>query len=135
MSFGTYAKLYAIAFVVFFAIDLVWIGVVARGFYAKHMGFLLREQPLWPAAILFYLLFLLGLVVFVIGPAVEAQSIPRALALGALYGFMTYQTYELTNYALIKGWPLPVVIVDIAWGALLSAAVGSLTVIVARKFL
>jgi uncharacterized membrane protein len=133
MTLTTYAKLYGIALVVFFAADLLWLGVIAKGFYAKHVGFLMREQVLWPAALLFYTLFLLGLVVFVIGPAFEANSLPRALALGVFFGFITYQTYELTNYALVKDWPLIVVVVDIAWGMVLSSLVSAVTFLVATK--
>ncbi len=135
LSFAGYAKLYAVALVVFFAMDLLWLGVVARTFYTKHLGFLMREQALWPAALAFYALFLLGMVVFVIGPAVEANSIRRALVLGVFYGFITYQTYELTNYALLKNWPPVVVVVDIAWGMVLSGVVAVLTTWAARRWL
>lgn len=131
----TFAKLYVIALVVFFALDLLWLGVIAKGFYAQHVGFLMREQVLWPAALLFYAFFLLGLVVFVIGPAYEAQSVTRALVLGLFFGFITYQTYELTNYALVKGWPLIVVVVDIAWGIVLAGSVSSATVWIAKRVL
>jgi uncharacterized membrane protein len=91
---------------------------------------------LWPAAILFYVLFLVGLLVFVLVPTLEAGgSVTRALALGAFYGFITYQTYELTNYALVKGWPLRIVVIDIAWGVVLSATVSALTVLFAKRIL
>jgi uncharacterized membrane protein len=126
-------KLYAIALVVFFALDLLWLGVVAKGLYAEYLGFLLRDQVLWPAAISFYLFFLMGLVVFVIAPAMKTGSVYRALGLGAFYGFITYQTYELTNYAMVRDWPFPIVIIDIAWGIVLSASVSALTVVVARR--
>ncbi len=134
LGLAAYAKLYGIALVVFFAVDLLWLGVVAKPFYDQHLGHLLRKQVLWPAALAFYLFFLVGLLVFVIGPAVEADSIGRALALGAFYGFITYQTYELTNYALIDRWPRIVVIVDIVWGIVLSAVVAVGTTFVARWF-
>jgi uncharacterized membrane protein len=131
-----YAKLYGIALVIFFALDLLWLGVIAKGLYAKHLGFLMRENVLWPAAILFYVLFLVGLLVFVLVPTLEAGgSVTRALALGAFYGFITYQTYELTNYALVKGWPLRIVVIDIAWGVVLSATVSALTVLFAKRIL
>ena len=132
MGFATYAKLYLTSLAVFFAVDLLWLGVVARPFYARHLGHLLREQALWPAAILFYLFFLVGLLVFVIVPAVSADSLAKAAMLGAFYGFITYQTYELTNYALIARWPLVVVVVDIAWGVVLSAVVATGTTAAAR---
>lgn len=126
------AKLYAVALAVFFAVDLLWLGVVARPFYTEHLGHLLRRQTLWPAAIAFYLFFLLGMVVFVIEPAVRADSLVRALVLGVFYGFITYQTYDLTNYALIDRWPGIVVVVDIAWGMVLSGVVSVATTFAAR---
>lgn len=135
MPLSTYAKLYAISFVVFMALDLLWLGVIAKGLYAKHVGFLMREQVLWPAAVLFYVLFLVGLLVFVIGPAMEAGSVQKALLLGAFFGFITYQTYELTNYALVKGWPLSIVFIDIAWGVVLSTAVSGLTVVIGKRLI
>jgi uncharacterized membrane protein len=135
MSFTTYAKLYGIALVVFFALDLLWLGVIAKGLYQKHLGFLMREQVLWPAAILFYVLFLVGLIVFVIGPAMETGSMQKALVLGAFYGFITYQTYELTNWAMVKNWPVQIVVIDIVWGVVLSASVSTLTVLIGKRIL
>lgn len=132
LGLAAYAKLYAIALVVFFAVDLLWLGVVAKPFYDQHLAHLLRKNVLWPAALAFYLFFLVGLLVFVVVPAVEADSIVRALVLGVFYGFITYQTYELTNYALIDRWPRIVVVVDIAWGMALSGVVAVATTFVAR---
>lgn len=114
---------YALTAVVFFAIDLVWLGFAARGIYQKYLGHLLSEQVNWTAAIIFYLLFIVGIFIFVIMPAVEKESITRALTLGALFGFFTYATYDLTNLATLKSWPLTIVLVDIAWGATLTAIV------------
>jgi uncharacterized membrane protein len=135
MALVTYAKLYGIALALFLALDLTWLGVVAKGFYAQQVGFMMRERVLWPAALLFYALFVLGLLVFVIGPAFEARSVMKALALGAFFGFITYQTYDLTNYAIVKGWPLPLVVVDIAWGTVLAGAVSTGTVWIGKKLL
>lgn len=129
-----FIKLYAIAVPVFFALDLLWLGVIAKPFYFRHLGYLLREKVIWWAAIAFYLLFLIGLIVFVIGPAVESGSIRRALLLGCFFGFITYQTYELTNYALVKDWPPIVVVVDIAWGTILSGSVSVITYCIAKRF-
>jgi uncharacterized membrane protein len=129
-----FIKLYAIAVPVFFALDLLWLGVIAKPFYFRHLGYLLREKVIWWAAILFYLLFLVGLIVFVIGPAVESGSLRKALLLGCLFGFMTYQTYELTNYALVRDWPPIVVAVDIAWGTVLSGLVSLMTYWIFKRF-
>ena len=133
LGFTQFLKLYAISVPVFFVIDFLWLGLIAKPFYDKHLGYILRSQVLWAAAILFYLFFLLGLVVFVIAPAVESGSLVKAILLGLFFGFITYQTYELTNYALVKDWPFIVVIVDIAWGMVLSALVSAVTFILATK--
>jgi len=126
-------KLYAIALPIFFAMDMLWLGVVAKKFYAQHIGLLLKSNINWAAAILFYLLFLVGLVVFVIGPAVERGGWARALILGALFGLITYATYDLTNLATMKNWPLALTVVDMLWGMVLAASVSSLTCVIAAK--
>jgi len=120
-------KLYLIALPVFFAIDMLWLGLVAKGFYRRQIGFLMRDGFNWPAAVAFYLLFVLGLVVFVIAPALDRDSWLRALGYGALFGLITYATYDLTNLATVRDWPLPLTIVDLAWGATLAAAVSVAT--------
>lgn len=120
-------KLYLIALPVFFAIDMVWLGLVAKGFYRRQIGFLMRDGFNWPAAVAFYLLFVLGLVVFVIAPAIDRDSWMRALGYGALFGLITYATYDLTNLATVRDWPLLLTTVDLAWGATLAAAVSVAT--------
>jgi uncharacterized membrane protein len=126
MQFSTFIPLYLIATPVFFAIDMLWLGVISRSFYQNNLGHLLGPVN-WPVAILFYLVFLAGLVFFAIMPALESGSFATALMLGALYGFFTYATYDLTNLATLRDWPLSVTIVDIMWGTLLGALVASIT--------
>ena len=128
-----FIKLYAIALPVFFAIDMIWLGLVAKGFYTKQIGSLLKPDVNWTAAILFYLLFIIGLVVFVITPAVEKNSWTHALLFGALFGLVCYATYDLTNLAVAKDWSLLVTIVDLAWGAVLAASVSVVTYFIASK--
>lgn len=118
-----FLKLYAIALPVFFALDMLWLGLVATAFYREQIGFLMKTDINWVAAISFYLLFLVGLVIFVIMPSVEHHSWVMALSLGAFFGFITYATYDLTNLATLKDWPLLVTIVDLTWGTVLSALV------------
>lgn len=118
---------FLVAFGAFLVIDLVWLGVVAKNLYQNQLGELMRPDTIWPAAILFYVLFLVGLIYFAINPAIEAQSLSLAVKNGALYGFFTYMTYELTNYAVIKDWPVALVVPDIIWGTVLAAAVSSAT--------
>ncbi len=120
-----YLKLYLLTVPVFFAIDLIWLGLVARSFYQKHLGYILSPEVNWPAAIVFYLLYIVGIIFFAVRPALEVESLSRALFLGACFGFITYATYDLTNLATLKDWPLIVVIVDIAWGTVLCALVAA----------
>lgn len=120
-------KLYLIALPVFFAIDMVWLGLIAKGFYRRQIGSLMREAVNWPAAVIFYLLFILGLVVFVVAPAVDDGSWLRALLYGALFGLIAYATYDLTNLATLRDWPLLVTVVDLIWGAVLAASVSVAT--------
>lgn len=121
-----YLKLYLCTLLAFFAIDMIWLGLVARGFYQKHLGFLLRPQPNWTAAIVFYLLFVAGLLIFVVVPSLQAGSVKKVLILGPLFGLITYATYDLTNLATVKDWPLNVTAVDMSWGVVLATAVSYL---------
>jgi uncharacterized membrane protein len=121
-----YAKIYVAALVGFLAIDMLWLGVLARGFYRRHLGFLFADQVNWWAAFSFYLLFVAGVLVFAVAPALQAGSLSRALLLGGLLGLLTYGTYDLTNLATVKSWPPVVTLVDMAWGTVLSAAVSGI---------
>lgn len=128
-----FLKLYGIALPVFFAIDMIWLGLIAKDFYRGQIGSLMKGDINWTAAILFYLLFIVGLVFFVIAPAVEEGSWSYALAIGAFFGFITYATYDLTNLATLKDWPLTVTLVDMAWGSALGASVSIATYFIAGK--
>ena len=121
-----YLKVYLAALIAFLAIDGIWLTVAARGFYRDRLGFLLREQPNWWAAGSFYLLFVAGLLVFAVGPGLQAGSLGRAVLLGAFFGLVTYATYDLTNLATVKNWPWSVTLVDLAWGTVLAASVSAL---------
>lgn len=128
-----FIKLFVTAIPVFIALDLLWIGVIAKGFYAKQIGSLLKSDVNWAAAFAFYLIFITGLVVFVIEPAVQKGSWMHALLFGALFGLVCYATYDLTNLALTKDWPLLVTIVDMAWGAVIAASVSVAAYFIAGK--
>jgi uncharacterized membrane protein len=128
-----FIKLFLIALPVFFAIDMVWLVLVAKKFYQDQIGFLMRPDINWAAAIIFYLLFIAGLVVFVISPAVEKQSWSHAVLYGAFLGLITYATYDLTNLATMKDWPLTVTIVDLIWGSALASSVSVITYFIANK--
>jgi uncharacterized membrane protein len=125
MTVAGFFKLYGVALITFFAMDLLWLGVVARGFYQTHMGHLMKPSVNWAAAVAFYLLFLVGLVVLVIWPAIQRQSFTQAVLLGALFGLVTYAAYDLTNLATLNGFPLKVALVDLVWGTLLCATVSA----------
>ncbi|MBV1708778.1 MAG: DUF2177 family protein [Erysipelotrichaceae bacterium] len=126
---------FLVVLVVFFAIDLFWLGVVAKDLYAKYLGYLMAPQINWAAAITFYLLFIVGLMIFVLLPALDKQSLSHALIYGALFGFFTYATYDLTNLATIRDWPITITIIDLIWGTSLSAAVSSISYLIITTFL
>jgi uncharacterized membrane protein len=118
-----YLKLYLIILIAFFAIDMVWLGLVARTFYREHLGFLLAPNTKWIAAIMFYLLFILGILVYVVVPGLDDDSLRTTLLRAALFGLVTYATYDLTNLATVKDWPVLVTVVDLIWGTVLSVTV------------
>jgi uncharacterized membrane protein len=132
MSIVSYLKLYALTVPLFFVIDMLWLGVVAKGFYRRNLGFILSPDVNWVAAIIFYLIFIAGILIFAVRPAVNDNSWVSAAVLGVLFGFFTYATYDLTNLATIKDWPLVVVVVDIIWGMCLSAITALLSYAVAQ---
>lgn len=128
-----FVKLYLITLPIFFGIDIIWLTVVAKNFYSKYLGYIMSPNPNWAAAIIFYLLFIGGLIFFVLSPALEKNSWQHALTAGVLFGLMTYATYDLTNLATIKSWPLLVTIIDLVWGMILSASVSIMSYFLAKK--
>ena len=123
MSIKTILISYLLTFIVFLMIDMLWLGVLAKNIYQKYLGSFLTDNVNWTAAIIFYMIFVVGISIFSIYPAVNKGSVYHAILMGALFGFFTYATYDLTNLATLKGWPLPIVIIDIIWGSVLSALV------------
>jgi uncharacterized membrane protein len=126
-------KLYLITLPIFFGIDMIWLGLVAKNFYSKHLGYIMTPTVNWAAALLFYLIFIGGLVVFVISPALAKNSWTQALILGAFFGLVSYATYDLTNLATVKSWPLAVTMVDLVWGMILSSSVSVISYLLAKK--
>lgn len=129
----TFFALYGIATAVFVAIDMVWLTVVAKDFYKQQLGKLLAEKASLAPAVLFYLIFLVGLVVFVIKPGIDAP-ISTTMWRAALFGLVTYATYDLTNQATLKNWPQIITIVDLIWGVMLSTMVCVATVSIYKYF-
>ncbi|MBT8330943.1 MAG: DUF2177 family protein [Deltaproteobacteria bacterium] len=132
MNFIFYLKLYALTVPIFFSIDIIWLGIVAKGFYRRKLEFILSPQVNWTAAVVFYLIYIAGILFFAVRPAVINNSWAQAAGLGALFGFFTYATYDLTNMATIKDWPLIIVVVDIFWGICLCATVASLSFMISK---
>jgi uncharacterized membrane protein len=132
MNISFYLKLYALTVPVFFIIDLIWLGVVAKGFYQKNLKYILSPNVNWTAAIIFYLMYIAGILIFAVLPGIAKDSVRHAALWGALFGFFTYATYDLTNLALLKDWPLNIVVVDILWGVVLCTVVSTLGFYIAR---
>jgi uncharacterized membrane protein len=128
-----YIKLYFATLLAFFAIDMVWLGLVARSFYYDQLGFLLKPNTNWVAAMIFYLLFILGILVFVVLPGLKENSLKATIQRAALFGLVTYATYDLTNLATVKDWPLLITIVDLAWGTVLTIAVSSIGFLAGKR--
>ena len=133
MSVSMFLKLYAVAFATFIVVDLLWLGVIARGFYQAQLGHLMKSNVNWAAAIAFYLVFVAGIVLLVVWPAVERQSLTHAVGFGALLGLVTYAAYDLTNLATLDGFPLKVALVDLVWGTVLCATVSAVTFVVSER--
>ncbi len=124
---------YLATLVAFTGIDLVWLGFVANGYYRSQIGHLLGDKPNLPAAVMFYLVYVLGLVIFAVQPAAESGGVARAAMLGAMFGLFCYATYDLTNLATLKGWTVSISLVDMAWGAVLSGAAAAIGAVVAAR--
>lgn len=129
---GNYIMNYLITFSVFIVIDLLWLGLVARDFYRSQIGFIMADKTNVPAAFLFYSIYIAGILFFVIQPALAKGSWIHALSLGLFFGFITYSTYDLTNLATLKNWPLKVTIVDLLWGTALGGLVASMSFLIIR---
>jgi uncharacterized membrane protein len=117
----THVVAYLTTAVVFLAVDAVWLGVVARDFYAARLGDLMKSQPDLGIAAGFYAVYVVGVVIFAVAPALAADAWRIALVKGALFGFFAYATYDLTNLATLEGWPVTVSVVDVVWGTGLTA--------------
>ena len=128
-------KLYFLTFFVFFLVDIVWLGVLSKNIYSKYLGHLMAPTVNWVAALIFYLLFIGGLVFFVVHPALLKESQQYAILAGGFFGLIAYATYDLTNLATLKDWPIMITVIDLAWGTFLNAATAGITYVVAQKFL
>ena len=134
-NMAAWMKMYLISTGIFLCIDAIWLGFIARGIYAKYLGYIMAKNIVWWAAGVFYLIFMAGLLFFVIEPSVRIQSIRYALAAGAFFGFVAYATYDLTNLATIEGWPLFVTVIDLIWGAFVASSTSVLSYMLINRFM
>jgi uncharacterized membrane protein len=129
-----YVIAYGATAVIFFAVDFVWLGLMAKSFYRDHIGHLMADQVNMTAALGFYLLYIVGIVVFAVLPALQSDSWKTALVLGGLLGLIAYGTYDMTNLATLRDWPVAVAVVDMAWGTALTATSATAGYFISRMF-
>lgn len=125
---------YLATLAVFVVVDFIWLGFVARDFYRSSIGHLMGDGFNIPAAIVFYLIYPVGVVLFAVNPGIDAGNIAKATILGLAFGFFAYATYDLTNLATLRDWPIGITIADIAWGSILTAAAAAAGFAVASRF-
>lgn len=133
MQMAQFIYLYLATIPVFLIVDLLWLGIVTRGFYRSQLREFLGPVK-WPVALIFYFLYVLGIVFFAVLPALAIESFARAALLGALLGFFAYMTYDLTNYSTLRNWPPALTVVDIIWGTVLTTVVASASYFIGIHF-
>lgn len=126
-------KIYGITFVIFLILDSVWLALISPGLYQDQIGHLLAAQVNWAAAVLFYLLFIAGLVVFAVKPSLHQDSWKSALKTGAFFGLVCYATYDLTNQATMREWPLMITVIDLLWGMFICAMTTAISFLTIKK--
>jgi|SRR6185312_8990717 len=124
---------YFIALLSFFALDMVWLGLISKNYYKQKLGFILSDNPNWAAAIVFYLVYIGGILFFAVNPSLKEARWQTAILNGALLGALCYATYDLTNMATIAKWPIEIVIIDIIWGMVLTGSVSVITYLLTEK--
>ena len=127
-----YIKMYIVTLIIFFAIDIIWLGFIAKDIYKEYLGFIMGEQTNWIAAIVFYMVYIIGLIFFALNPALQKDSLIYAALVGGFFGLITYATYDMTNLATLKDWPIFITAIDITWGTLLCSATSSISFIILR---
>ncbi len=127
------AKRFFVVFIVFLAIDFVWLAKIAPSFYKAHLGHLMADKVSYLPALIFYVTYIIALLVFVINPAMAAGSLVKAAYLGALIGFAMYGTYDFTNMATLRGWPTVVTVVDLIWGTFITTTTSVISTLILTK--
>lgn len=129
----TAIKVYGVTLGLFLLIDMIWLGLISPNFYRKHLGFLMKTEVNWIAAVAFYLIFVAGIVFFVVYPAISRDSLLFAALAGGFFGLVAYATYDLTNLATIRHWPPVVTVVDLVWGTVLSGTLATIGFLFGRR--
>ena len=127
-----YIKQFFVTALIFFAVDIFWLGIVAKKLYRHYIGHLMADQVFIGPAVIFYCFFIVGLIYFVINPALLKESFKYAIFTGMFFGFITYATYDLTNLATLKNWPIAITIIDIAWGTSLTGVVSGISYLILK---
>lgn len=125
---------FAITFVVFMGIDLIWLGFVAKNIYSKYLGYLMAPRVNWVAALVFYVIFITGVLYFVIAPSLVDRDFTQLVIRAMLFGFITYATYDLTNLATVRDWPITITVIDLIWGTTLSTSVSVISYLIITNF-
>jgi uncharacterized membrane protein len=128
-----FLKLFGLSFASLIALDALWLTKISPKLYKEQIGHLMAEKPNLAAAGLFYVIYIIGVVIFVVQPAVEQKSVMYALTRGALFGFVAYATFDLTSLAVLKDWPLKITVIDLIWGSTLTAGVSVIATAIALK--
>lgn len=126
----TFIKVFLIALIIFLILDFIWLGLVAKNLYQNEIGTLLKTKFNFVAAFIFYIIFVIALTIFVIIPAITNNSLKEVILLGALFGLVTYATYDLTNFATLEGFTIKIVIIDLLWGTTLGTLTSTLTYLI-----
>lgn len=124
---------YLITLFIFIIFDLTWLGLIAKNFYARQIGHLMANDIRWLSAIAFYIIYSFAILYFSILPSVAVNQTGKILISGALLGLVCYATYDLTNLATLKGWPVKMVIIDIIWGMFATGMTAWLSFIITKK--
>ncbi|MBT2685074.1 DUF2177 family protein [Bacillus sp. ISL-37] len=126
-------RIYSVTFVVFLMLDSVWLGVISPALYKEQIGHLLAPEVNWTAAVMFYILFIAGLVFFAVNPSIQQNSWKAALRNGAFFGLVCYATYDLTNQATMRDWPLLITAIDLMWGTFICGISSLVSFFIGRK--
>lgn len=130
----TFAIAYAGAFLTLLVLDAIWLGLMAKSFYLPRLGELMAPNPSFQVAALFYIVYAAAVVILASSPAAAAQSLMTAVGFGAVLGFAAYGTYDFTNLATLKNWPVIVTVVDLVWGTVVTAASATGGYLALRQF-